>query len=139
MDGNSDEDSDPDILLCFYIHTAHKFCALQNFNTKFFARFFWEKKTSLGVLSPGQTQQTIQQTMFHFHVLQSSFRLATLFDDTFHVGQCSALFKNCLMEMKTFLELHNVLRMFVTLGHLVELFNEQMRFSNARMRIYETF
>ena len=64
----------------------------------------------------------------------SSF-VATIFDDKFHVEQCSALFENCLMKIKTFLELFHVLQMLATFGHLAEHFNEQMRFSNARTRI----
>jgi len=64
-----------------------------------------------------------------------SSRLATLFDDKFHVGQCSVLFENCLMKIKTFLELLHVLQVFVAFGHLAKHFNEQMRFSNVRKRI----
>ena len=77
--------------------------------------------------------------MLIFHVLQMFVGLATLFDDKFHVGQCSVLFENYLMKIKTFLELFHVLQMFVAFLHSDKHFKEQMRVSNARKRIYETF
>ena len=47
--------------------------------------------------------QSISRTFFMF--CKCSSCLATIFDDKFHIGQCSTLFGNCLMKIKAFLEL----------------------------------
>ena len=101
---------------------------------------FYATTIVLQRIKPWPNKQFCEQCST-FMFCKCSSRLANIFDDKFHVGQSSALFENCLMKIKTFLELFHVLQMFVAFGHSDDTFqrtNEIFQCMQAYIRNFPT-